>query len=82
MEKNIIIVGARGYLYNYGGWETFVTNLVANYPDKNVNFYIPDLTKDKSEDDKIILKDKVICPQIYVKDQGFVTMFTFTIKSL
>ncbi len=82
MEKNIIIVGARGYLYNYGGWETFVTNLVANYPDKNVNFYIPDLTKDKSEDDKIILKDKVICPQIYVKDQGFVTMFTFTIKSI
>lgn len=28
MKKNIFIIGARGYHYNYGGWETFVDNLV------------------------------------------------------
>ena len=30
MKKSIIIIGARGFEYNYGGWETFVTNLVKN----------------------------------------------------
>ncbi len=80
--KNIIIIGARGFKYNYGGWETFVTNLVANYHDSNTKFYIPDLNHNQDEDLKIINKDGVVCPQIYVPEQGFVTMFTFTIKAV
>ena len=82
MEKNIIIIGARGFKYNYGGWETFVSNLVLNYKDKNTKFYIPDLTHNKEEDLKIIDKDGVVCPQVYVPEQGFVTMFSFTIKAV
>ena len=42
--KNIIIVGARGYRSNYGGWETFVTNLIKNYKEKEVKFHVAELT--------------------------------------
>ena len=81
MKKNIIIIGARGYKYNYGGWETFVTNLVQNSKEKDCQFYIPNLTHDKEKDQKIDIIDDVISPSIYVGDQGFVTMFTFTIRA-
>ena len=49
MRKNIFIVGSRGYHYNYGGWETFVTNLVDNYDDLDTNFYISMITGDNSD---------------------------------
>lgn len=81
MKKNIIIIGSRGYKYHYGGWETFVTNLIKNHNQKEYQFYIPNLTNDKAKDKKIEKIDGVICPYIYVKNQGFVTMFTFTIKA-
>lgn len=81
MKKNIIIIGSRGYKYNYGGWETFVTNLVKNNKDKETQIYIPSLTNDKEKDKKIENIDNVICPNIYVKGTGFTTMFTFTIKA-
>ena len=80
--KNIIIIGSRGYKFNYGGWETFVTNLVLNTKDKDVQYYIPNLTHEKSEDRKIKKIDGVISPSLYVPNQGFVTMFTFTIKAI
>lgn len=82
MTKNIIIIGARGYKFNYGGWETFVTNLVKNTTDKDIKYYIPNLTHEKDKDKKIIEIDQVTCPYIYVPKQGFVTMFTFTIKAI
>lgn len=82
MTKNIIIIGARGYKFNYGGWETFVTNLVKNTTDEDIKYYIPNLTHEKDKDKKIIEIDQVTCPYIYVPKQGFVTMFTFTIKAI
>ncbi len=78
--KNIIIIGSRGYESNYGGWETFVTNLINNYDDKNTRFYVPELTNKKNT--KTEIRNGVICKQIYVPDQGFVTMFTFVIKAV
>lgn len=81
MKKNIIIIGSRGYEKEYGGWETFVTNLINNYNDKSTQFYVPELNHNKSEEG-IIIKNDVICPQIYTPKQGFVTMFTFTIKAV
>jgi rhamnosyltransferase len=80
--KNIIIIGARGYKASYGGWETFVTNLVENYKDKNTKFHIPELTNDKSNKNKIIKKDDVSCLQVYSPRLGFVTMFIYAIKAL
>lgn len=79
--KNIIIIGARGYKSNYGGWETFVTNLITNY-DKNVQFHIPELTLDKKQKNKIVTKDNVRCLQVYSPNVGFVTMFIYAIKAL
>lgn len=79
MKKNIIIIGSRGYQYHYGGWETFVTNLILNQHDKNTQFYIPTLTHEKNLNHTIEINDGVVCPYIYVPDKGFVTMFLFTI---
>ena len=52
--KNIIIIGARGYESNYGGWETFVTNLIKNYHDKNVKFHVAELCTFKKDDNSTI----------------------------
>lgn len=80
--KNIIIIGARGYKSNYGGWETFVTNLITNYKDKNVKFHVPELTTNKKEKGKTIEKDNVSCLQVYSPNVGFVTMFIYAIFAL
>lgn len=78
--KNIIIIGSRGYESNYGGWETFVTELINNYNDEDTQFYVPELTHKKNT--KVEVRNGVICKQIYVPRQGFVTMFTFVIKAV
>ncbi len=80
--KNIIIIGARGYKSNYGGWETFVTNLIENYCDKNTKFHVPELTHNKKENKKIIEKNQVSCLQVYSPKVGFVTMFIYAIVAL
>ncbi len=80
-EKNIIIIGSRGYQYAYGGWETFVTQFIKNNHDSRYHFFVPSLTHDKTLDGKIKMEDKVVCPSIYVPKKGFITMFLFTIKA-
>lgn len=79
--KNIIIIGARGYESKYGGWETFVTNLINNYDDIDTKFYVPELNHNKKNNGTEV-RNGVICPQIYTPKQGFVTMFTFVIKAV
>ena len=78
--KNIIIIGARGYEKEYGGWETFVTNLINNYNDKNTKFYVPELNHNK-KNSNIEVRNGVTCPQIYVPKQGSMTMMTFAFKA-
>ena len=80
--KNIIIIGARGYEANYGGWETFVTNLIKNYNDKNIFFHVPELTNIKNLNKTIKSKNGVSCLQVYSPKVGFVTMFIYAIKAL
>ena len=79
--KNIIIIGARGYEKNYGGWETFVTNLINNYDDKDTKFYVPELNHNK-KNRNIEVRNGVTCPQIHVPKQGAMTMFTFAFKAV
>ena len=78
--KNVIIIGARGYEKEYGGWETFVTNLINNYDDKNTKFYVPELNHNK-KNSNIEIRNGVTCPQIYVPRQGSMTMMTFAFKA-
>ena len=78
--KNVFIIGSRGYHYNYGGWETFVSNLVDNYNDNNTMFYISEYTEDKSKKIRKI-NDNVIVFPIYVSNYKSATMFIYTIKS-
>ena len=80
--KNIIIIGSRGYKYNYGGWETFVTELVNNSKDKDMRFFIPYLSHDKNNKNKITHKDNIEEVNLYVPNTGYTTMFNFTIKSI
>ena len=82
MKKNIFIVGSRGYQFPYGGWETFVTNLINNTEEKDVQYYVTNLVQDKKEKKKILCYENVECHTIYVPHQAFVTMFTFTILSI
>lgn len=81
MKKNIFIVGSRGYHYNYGGWETFVTNLVDNYNDIDTKFYISMIT-DKETDKKYSPRKNVIVDPIYVKSKGSIRMLIYPIKAM
>ncbi len=78
--KNIIMIGSRGYNFNYGGWETFVKEFIDNNHD-NTNFYIANLVQEKKLDKKITKTKKIEINNIYVPKLGFATMFTFTIMS-
>lgn len=81
MKKNVFIVGARGYHYNYGGWETFVTNLVDNYNDMDTNFYISMIT-DKENDLKYRPSKNIEVNPIYVKNKGSIRMLIYPIKAM
>ncbi len=78
--KNIIIIGSRGYKFEYGGWETFVTNLIDNYKESDTRFYVPELSFDKTKKDRV--ENDVRIHPIYVKPQGNATMLTFAIKAV
>ena len=81
MRKNIFIVGSRGYHYNYGGWETFVTNLVDNYDDLDTNFYISMITGNNSDVEYSPSKNVIVSP-IYVKNKGSIKMLIYPIKAM
>ena len=78
--KNVFIVGSRGYHYNYGGWETFVSNLVDNYNDNNTKFHISMYTNDKDLKEYKV-NDNVIVSPIYVKNSTSGKMFIYSVKA-
>ena len=79
--KNVFIVGSRGYHYNYGGWETFVTNLVDNYNDLDTKFYISMIT-DNLVDEEYNPRINVTVNPIYVKNKGSIKMLIYPIKAM
>ena len=78
--KHVFILGSRGYHEKYGGWETFVTNLVDNYNDSNTLFYISKIT-DKDED-IITVNDNIKVIPIRIKNTGSFNMFLYSVKSI
>ena len=82
MMKNVFVIGARGYHASYGGWETFVSNLVDYYHDKKTRFYVSELSLNKDKD-KMMEKvnEQLYLSPIYVKDIGSPKMFFYAMKS-
>ena len=78
--KNIFIVGSRGYHFNYGGWETFTSNLVDNYNDKDTNFYISMYTNDSNLKEYNV-NDNIKVTPIFVKDTSSAKMFIYSVKA-
>ena len=78
--KHVFIIGSRGYHEKYGGWETFVTNLVDNYNDGDTKFYISKITTEREEISKT--NDNVIVFPIKVSTYSGLNMFLYAIKSL
>lgn len=76
--KHIFIIGCRGYHYNYGGWETFVSSLVDNYNDKSTIFHIGQLGDNNEE---IIINDNIIVNNIKVDIGTSAKMLIYTIKT-
>lgn len=79
--KNVIIIGSRGYNFNYGGWETFVTNF-ANYNNKKYNLYVPYLILNKEDYKGDYVVNNVNVHDIKTPKIGFAVMFQFTISSI
>lgn len=78
--KNVFILGSRGYHENYGGWETFVTNLVDNYMDNDTCFYISKITN--TDKNIINVNDNIKIMPIKVKNTGSFNMFLYSLKSI
>lgn len=78
--KNVFIIGSKGYKKNYGGWETFVKNLVDNYNDKETKFFVSEITHEKNI--SVSSSSSLVeCNSIYVKKMGSATMLIYTIKA-
>lgn len=78
--KHIFIIGSRGYRAKYGGWETFVTNLVDNYNDDNIIFHISGLSE---KEDKLNNKisNNLVTDSFYIKQTGGIRMLLCTMKA-
>lgn len=78
--KHVFIIGARGYHVNYGGWETFVSNLVDHYNDENTVFHISMVTDDKSLEEYVVSENIIVNP-IFVKSKGSIKMFLYSVRA-
>ena len=79
--KNLFVIGARGYHANYGGWETFVSNLVDYYNDKDTTIYVGELSSDKDNNNKVNkINDNLYTIPTYVNEMGSARMFIYSIK--
>lgn len=79
-EKHIFIMGSKGLMRNYGGWETFVKNLLNNWQDESYQFYVPEIVHSRL-DEKMVNYNGIICPQIYAPKIGGATMVVFCAKA-
>lgn len=77
--KHVFIVGSRGYHVNYGGWETFTSNLVDHFDDDTI-FHVGMFTDD-SNLKSFHPSSNVYVDPIYVKSTGSIKMFIYSVKS-
>lgn len=80
-KRSIFIIGARGYNFKYGGWETFVRGLIDNWKDNNYRFYIFEKVENVKDEGLYEINENVTLIKTYVKDNGGFTMMHYDYKA-
>lgn len=77
---DVFIIGARGYIKKYGGWETLVHGLVDNQIDNNIKYHIFEIVTSKEEIGTFSI-DNIECIRICEKAKGGFQMIFADIKA-
>ena len=77
-EKNVFIIGSKGIPAKYGGFETFVENLIAKKQDSNIQYYVACMS---NNNDEFIYNDSR-CFNIKVPNIGSAKAIYYDIKAL
>ncbi|MBW8013726.1 glycosyltransferase family 1 protein [Lactobacillus helveticus] len=78
--KHIFIVGSKGIPAQYGGYETFVDNLVSKQVSKDIKYHVACMTFDKNTKDYSYQGAE--CHQIHVPDIGGPKAILYDLKAL
>ncbi|WP_410504527.1 glycosyltransferase family 1 protein [Ligilactobacillus salivarius] len=78
--KNVFIVGSKGIPANYGGFETFVDNLVTRQVNPKIKYHVSCMTFDKSV--KQYDYNGAECQEIYVPNIGGAKAILYDLRSL
>lgn len=78
--KDVFIVGSKGIPANYGGFETFVDNLVTRQVNPKIKYHVSCMTFDKSV--KQYDYNGAECQEIYVPNIGGAKAILYDLRSL
>lgn len=78
--KDVFIVGSKGIPANYGGFETFVDNLVTRQVNPKIKYHVSCMTFDKSV--KQYDYNGAECQEIYVPNIGGSKVILYDLRSL
>ena len=78
--KDVFIVGSKGIPANYGGFETFVDNLVTRQVNPKIKYHVSCMTFDKSV--KNYDYNGAECQEIYVPNIGGAKAILYDLRSL
>lgn len=81
MKKHVIIMGSRGFTKRYGGWETLVRGMLDNWNDNSTQFYVTEVTTDKSEPEFENVRG-INCIRVYTKQKRAAQMLVADTKVL
>lgn len=80
MKKDIFIVGSKGIPAQYGGYETFVDNLVTKQVSKDIKYHVACMTFTK--DTKDYNYNGADCHEIHVPNIGGPKAILYDLKAL
>lgn len=80
LMKDVFIVGSKGIPANYGGFETFVDNLVTRQVNPKIKYYVSCMTFNKSV--KQYDYNGAECQEIYVPNIGGAKAILYDLRSL
>lgn len=78
--KDVFIVGSKGIPANYGGFETFVDNLVTRQVNPKIKYHVSCMTFDKSV--KQYDYNGAECQEIYIPNIGGAKAILYDLRSL